>query len=740
MSDSVNFDHLSATPLFNPSSSEKPAKVRDLRSVFVKGASIERASQQPLSLEGRVSLGPPAPVSSSVSFHIDVSPEEAMKFVQENAMEPRCGPDLIRPSDEQRVALIDRVYQIRKNPEAKEAYRSLLLDTLYKSWIKDFGAETAEALKIDFLSMVNKLSEDGVSVFGDLINKMSFAKLVDKYSSLLSSEGNKTWLHSYVDLRNHPEFLMDKEINHAFLSPLAVALISYKMGGPVRINDARGKDTEPMAAVTLDNMFHLDNVPFTPEYKVTVFWRQGTTKGPNGQCFVCLPSANKCPRASDGMLVDGKPVPFASMTEMEINREVQEAEAKSLPVIFYTSEAGSVFRTFDELKGALDAQQEVRGEKEPLVIALRDEDRVLTSIAETGNLPHHRYRLKEGDPRSCLLIAFHLIDLDPGQLVRQDLVDQAKDKVEGSDLHAFLISGHKKDDPSTLPRFLKALNDQSPNIGKSLQDLSRSLRGEKVDLSLPAYINPEDKALKHKELAEWKESVLHGPGTEKIKREQHILAEGQVCSSKEFFAAVKKLMAYDKTGVLELILYSDGREEKRKWARNQIRELRLEREGEIVDSKDQRPPSLDKRLADWESSIVQPDRAHLLNKEELSVISTEIKQFAEKLIEKKAKPTQFLKQKIGDDFVFPSLAQLIGDLSIAIVNCSNREAFLSTGLFIFWSCDTLLRAMPEGEDKGRLYELGTKVLQNYVATSALIETQIRGQSTMEDLDIDDRSE
>jgi hypothetical protein len=655
-------------------------------------------------------------------------------------MEPRCGPRLIRPSEREKVALIDRVYQIRRNSEAKETYRSLLLDELCKSWTEAYGPDKAAALKKDFLHMVHRLSEDGVSVFGDLIDKKSFARLVEKYSKLLDSEGNKTWLHSYVDLRNHPEFLMDSEINEAFLSPLAIALISYKMGGPVRINDARGKDAAPMAAVTLDNMFHLDNVPFTPEYKVTVFWRQGTTKGPNGQCFVCLPSANKCPRASDGMLIDGKPVPFAGMTEMEINRRVQEAEAQSLPVTFYTSEAGSVFRTFDELKGSLDAQQEVRESKEPLVIALRDEDRVLTAIAETGNLPHHRYRLEEGDPRSCLLLAFHLIELDPGQLVRQDLVDDAKHQVNGSDLHAFLISGHKKEDPTTFPRFLKALGGQSQNIARSLEDLSPSLRGEKVDLASPAYINPEDKALRGSELDAWKDSVLHGPGTEAIKREQHILVEGQVCSPKEFIAAVKKLMAYDKTGVLELILYSDGREEKRKWARNQIRELRLEKEGEVVDEKDTRPPSLDRRFADWEPCIIQPDRAHLLNKEELSEIATEIKLVAEKLVEKKAKPTQFLKQKIGDEFVFPALAQLIGDLSIAIVNCSNREAFLSTGLFIFWSCDTLIRAMPEGEDKSRLYELGSKVLQNYVATSALIETQIRGQNTIEDLEIEDRSE
>jgi hypothetical protein len=70
-----------------------------------------------------------------------------------------------------------------------------------------------------------------------------------------------------VNLANHPDFLADKEFNEAFLHPILVALVSYRVGGPIRAVDARGKDAEPISVLAQDNMLHIDNTPFNDEYK-----------------------------------------------------------------------------------------------------------------------------------------------------------------------------------------------------------------------------------------------------------------------------------------------------------------------------------------------------------------------------------------------------------------------------------------------------------------------------------------
>ncbi len=116
------------------------------------------------------------------------------------------------------------------------------------------------------------------------------------------------------------------------------------------------------------------------------------------------------------------------------------------------------------------------------------------------------------------------------------------------------------------------------------------------------------------------------------------------------------MTAYDKTGVL-------GREEKRKWVRNQIRELRLEQPHEVVKVGDPRAPTLDRRFKSWEASLVIPSKEHLLSKEVLSGKAEELVLIAQKHIDEKTRPTDTLKQKVGEESVFPEVKQLIGDLA-----------------------------------------------------------------------------
>ncbi|MBS3903947.1 MAG: hypothetical protein KGZ39_01305 [Simkania sp.] len=721
------------TQALDPSSAEGRTSSIGSRVLGQKGGASPSASSLASDrITSQSEVAPSERVSPPVSFRLEgVSSIEADTFVRENTSR-RLGPDLILPSETGRLQEIGGVYRIRQNQDTKDAFRTKLIDDLHTNWVNLFGVTKADELKAEFLKCADKFNENGLGVFADLLSKEDFQKLIDSYGEILDTAGNKTWLHSFVDLRSHPNFLMNPEFNEAFLHPLNIALIAYKVGGPIRMTDARAKDVAPMAAVTLDNMLHIDNNPYVAEFKQTTFWKQGEPVGPNGQCFVCLPGTQGCPRASDGVIIDGKPVPFG---ELEDDARAALISKSGSPPIFYTTEAGSVFRTESELNKAIEAQNAIKGCETPVVVALRDPS-VITATAETGNLVHHRYRVEgeaSKDSRSCLLIAFHAVDDDPGQLITPDRLAAAKAQVGASDLATFLLGRHDRGEAGINETFVSALTVEAAKMGGTLE----TLKANEAATSGPRYLTPEAKALPPAEVAEWRESVLHGPGTEAIKRNQRILTEGESLSHAEFATKIKKLMAYDKTGVLELILYSDGREEKRKWARNQIRELRLEIPGETANPNDPRPPSLDQRFAIWTEYLATPATEDLLDKNALAELATQMEAISQKHIDQGTVPSDELRQKVGPEFVLPATGQLIRDLGVAIQNCSNREAFISTGLFMFWACDTLMRVLPDtAPEKADLVRIGAQLLKHYVAVSALVEKQVvaRDGDTGENID------
>ncbi len=676
----------------------------------VPGISVELESSK--KLDGRVTVGDPK--LTPVVFDIEGLTSDAVDaYLLSNASEKRRGPDLILKGDVTRRDRISGVYKIEIT-EAKEAFRSELLGKLKSEWEKLYSPDKVVQLEKAFLTLAQQVEQDGLAAVSSIIPTSDFEHFLEAYTELMEVHGNKTWLHSYVDLRRHPEFLMNSSHNEGFFHPLLIALIAYEMGGPIRLNDARAKDAEPMVAVTLDNMLHIDNVPFTKEFKITQFWQKGEAKGPDGQCFVCLPGTNMTPRAPDGKLVDGKPVPFEKL-------EADESDTEDL--VLYTTEAGSVFRTEEELTGALNAQKDALGIDKPLVLGLRGEE-VFTAVAETGSMVHHRYRVQGGNPRSCLLIAFHLIEDDPGRLIAAQKIRESEIKlkqeseVEVSALNKFILGGYPEDKRAINQEFLEVFDKSVAAKSASLLD---SFSGRTVSEHKPTVRSPQNLAFSDEEVEEWKASVLHGPGTTAIKDEQKILSLGETMTRDEFIKKTKLLMAYDKAGVLELPLYSDGREEKRKWARNQIRELTLETP-DIVAS-DVSPLSLDARLKDWESYITQPRKEDIKSKAELAAHARELQQIAQKLMNSNVFPTDELNSKIDKKDILPSIHQLIHDLAVAIENTSNSECFVSTGLFIFWACDTLKRVIPRSELDPKLEEIGAELLKHYVSMLATLEIQ-----------------
>lgn len=666
-----------------PSLGEKASEAKQLG--FNAASKINKQKSAP-PLAGRVTMQHVE--NDLVTFTSDISPAEAAAFIQRNSNTERKGPDLVRENDP-RKDLIDKIYRVTITEE-KKAYRKAIVEKLKAQWAVSLSPKKVEKLEKQFLFLATSLDRDGVSVLGDLVSKADFTKFIQKYDTLLNADGNQTWIHSFADLRAHPEFLYDSSFNKSYFHPLLLTLVAYQMGGPIRINDARAKDTGVLVVNTLDSMCHIDNTPFTKEVKLTLFWETHKPKGPVGQCFVCLPGTNKTPRAFDGLIEDGQ--------------------------IAYTTEAGSVFRTKEELLGAIKAQASIRGESpDPTIVAVRNGDKVYTAIAETGAMVHHRWRVENGAPRSCLLLSFHLIEDDPGVLIPKDRRDQMKQNVNGNKLSAFVLGEFSPSKERYLEEFLNAIDE---TVASETADLLKAFEGNNG--SEAEVFSLETLALKPEEVEAWRTSVLEDPGTTAKKNEANIIKLEEKYSKEELIDKVCQLMAYDKTGVLELILYSDNREEKRKWARNQIRELKNTPYG--YTSPEGTSPSLSERIKGWEEDIVNGlSSNNLMEKEDLARLGNKLSEIAKELERRGATPTQELLPKVGNTMVYPAVRQLIEDLAIAIANCSNPECFLSTSLFLFWSADTLIRVTQEGRLKEEARAIGSKFLRHYVALNVATE-------------------
>jgi hypothetical protein len=211
------------------------------------------------------------------------------------------------------------------------------------------------------------------------------------------------------------------------------------------------------------------------------------------------------------------------------------------------------------------------------------------------------------------------------------------------------------------------------------------------------------------DLKKWVNIVTDAPTVEEIKIEINYFPLGKILNEEELLTLLgNKMMPYDKHGPLDLILYDDSHEEPRKWARNRIREMKLDQ--------------LMLRLKKWSSHIKQPEINDLLTPAQLKKISDILVKYIDNLNPLKKMEGSIKNEKISLEKAYASLRQLIEDLSEAVLRCSSRQNFLSTSLFLFWSCDELIQLQPE-QDKN-LIKLGENLLSNYIATAILIEKKI----------------
>ncbi len=164
------------------------------------------------------------------------------------------------------------------------------------------------------------------------------------------------------------------------------------------------------------------------------------------------------------------------------------------------------------------------------------------------------------------------------------------------------------------------------------------------------------------------------------------------------------MMLYDKHGPLDLILYSDNREERRKWARNRIREMKI--------------GDASARLLRWEPEIRQPEARHILSVRQLyyqgqSLLAIASAARTNGLSEVRQSDTEMMTREDA----FLSIHQLVQDLMDATKRCYSIQNFLSTSLFLFWCTDELLAVLKI--NSSRLYVIGGKLIRHYIATAVL---------------------
>ena len=537
------------------------------------------------------------------------------------------------------------VYKRFLNQDRKAAFRVRLIETIRQGT----SAEIAEK----FLRLAENLDEDGAVVLAAILDSPDFQKLINEYTRVMDTSGSQSWLHSYVNMANHPEFLANRDFNAAFIHPLIIALVSYRIGGPVRVVDARGKDAAPISVLAQDNMLHIDNTPFNDEYKLLLTWERGKPSGPKGQNFVFLPGTHKGVRQC--MVTDeGTP---------------------------WSSENASIFITADSIEELMRFQEQTYGKR--AVVELTNDTKPLSTLFAAGSLVHHRHRTASGFARSCMILAFHRADDNPGQLVDGKHLPSS---VKTDELAQLLFSTHGR---GSEDRFLKALS-------KRMSDMKSMF--ERIDsMNIPTeVIAPTSRELSASDVAAWKEACTDAPTVESKKKEAYVVPLGQSMPRKEFIVRVGRMMTFDKHGPLDLILYPDAHEEIRKWARNRIRE--------------KQPEDLMLQLQEhWGNIIVQPQEADLLT-------PVQLQQIAYRLADMDVIFQPSEGETISATDATLSVKQLLRDLGEAIVRCENPTAFLSSSLFIFWATDMLASSSENPEIK----ELGSQLLQSYLATALLV--------------------
>ncbi|KAK9424047.1 hypothetical protein SUNI508_13798 [Seiridium unicorne] len=589
-----------------------------------------------------------------------------------------CPPVLDIPAELQGSLLHDRIshygkvpglqmntvpYRQRISRNAQIDFRVKLLRVLRKGWLH----EETEAM---FLEAVNRMENDGAALFGGLIDPEIFAKLVEEYDKVQEKSGNRAFMHSYVNLAVEHDFILGGRYVEAFSHPLLVALVAYLLGGSIRVVDLRGKNTDPISINAQDNMLHVDNTPFKEEYKVLLNWRRGEVRGPSGQNFTFLPWTHKGNRI---VLKDDEGMPWST-------------------------EKDSVFFSDAAINGIFDFQKNLTGAS--AVVETRHPEQPLAILFPAGALVHHRYRTEDGDPRSCIITAFHLSKTNPGQISELPPVSGRK-----RNLIEFLV-GYQ--DENSDQEFLDLLLDESSRIESKLEELGLPSHPSQI-------INIESLVLEGEKLDKWRQTVKAAPTPIWHRLNINLrLYETDFSNIETLTDNLAAIMDYDKHCNLQMVLYDDGREEIRKSARKIVGE--------------RKKPDIKARLKPWTSELlsgtftqhdmVEPTTLRIM----CDAMATLAKGLAQSL-DAVSDGAEATKRMVGQKKTYISFSRLMTDLGEAIVRCEGVEAFVASSLFLFLVADEIYMDLSPSDQQAIRF-IPLVFLRNYVATVLVVEANV----------------
>ncbi len=539
------------------------------------------------------------------------------------------------------------------------SFRRALLQRLVTEWTRESGRASATEAAFGFATLSRIVAKHGALVLGDSLREESFGGLVAAYDNLMQSHASPGLLHQYLDLSEHPEFILNQRYTEGFLHPLMVALIAYRMGGPVHVVDARCKDASCADTRIRDGMLHVDHTPFEEEFKIIFAWQKTRSSDAKGQSFVYLPGTHLGVRP--------------------IWRSTDHREC--------SFEDNSVFTDEESVQRLFDFQRLQYGSDTPVVVEVQSRDRPMTILFSAGSLVHHRYGSKAGSVRSSITVAFRLWSEST------DCFFGSTKPTLLSDLDRYLFGVPFG---NTSEEFIRTLAEASGAINSKISEVMGGLGGTTL-------IPQESMTMTKTRMDEWYASVTCAPDIEELKRLSSRCVFGSHIGDEQLVTALaREMMAFDRHGALNLILYADSHEEIRKWARKRLREMKAE--------------TTELRLRKWSPEVHQPSVKDILLPRVLIQNANRIIRLTQHYVINQSEAS--LDDETGG-FVFGirSVHQLSEDLAEALNRCHSIQCFLSTSLFLFLCVDEL-RGMCFAE-YADLTAVGGRLLRHYISTAIL---------------------
>lgn len=133
---------------------------------------------------------------------LDLEADRVHQLISDRSGAQRVFPDLVPASN----VLAPSLYKRFSDSKGKDVFREKMLHTLRIGWVERYGTAKTDKLMTSFTNLAANLDYNGALIFGSILDTRSFEKLIVRYSRILTESGSRSWIHSYVNLANHPDF------------------------------------------------------------------------------------------------------------------------------------------------------------------------------------------------------------------------------------------------------------------------------------------------------------------------------------------------------------------------------------------------------------------------------------------------------------------------------------------------------------------------------------------------------